>query len=82
MNFVVPAERLAAESLAFAERLAAGAPLALRYTKQAVNQSVKQALLAAFDVATALEIVTFQSEDHREALRALAERRAPKFRGR
>jgi enoyl-CoA hydratase len=82
VNFVVPAERLAAESLAFAERLAAGAPLALRYTKQAVNQGLKQALLAAFDVATALEIVTFQSDDHREALRALIEKRAPRFRGR
>jgi enoyl-CoA hydratase len=82
VNFVVPPERLAAESLAFAERLAAGAPLALRYTKQAVNQGLKRALLDSFDVATALEIVTFQSEDHREALRALAERRAPRFRGR
>jgi len=82
VNFVVPAERLESESLAFAERLAAGAPLALRYTKQALNQTLKQALLGAFDVATALEIVTFRSDDHREALAALAERRAPSFRGR
>lgn len=82
VNFVVPASQLAAQSLAFAERLAAGAPLALRYTKQALNQTLKQALLAAFDVSTALEIVTFQSEDHREALAALREKRAPRFRGR
>ena len=82
VNFVVPAARLAAESLAFAERLAAGAPLALRYTKQALNQTLKQALLGAFDVSTALEIVTFQSEDHREALAALREKRTPSFRGR
>ena len=82
VNFVVPAERLAAESLAFAQRLAAGAPLALRYTKQAVNQALKQALLTSFDPSTALEIVTFQSDDHREALAALREKRAPHFRGR
>lgn len=82
VNFVVPAERLESESLAFAERLAAGAPLALRYTKQALNQTLKQVLLGAFDVATALEIVTFRSDDHREALAALAEKRAPSFRGR
>jgi enoyl-CoA hydratase len=70
------------EALAFATRLAAGAPLALRYTKQAVNKLVKDALNTSFDAATALEIVTFQSEDHREALAALREKRAPAFKGR
>ena len=81
-NRVVPAEQLRAEALAFAQRLAGGAPLALRYTKQAVNKLLKDALNVAFDTATALEIVTFQSEDHREALAAIREKRAPRFRGR
>ena len=81
-NRVVPAEKLREEALAFAARLAAGAPLALRYTKQAVNKLLKDALNVAFDTSTALEIVTFQSEDHREALAAIKEKRAPKFRGR
>ena len=81
-NRVVPAERLREEALAFARRLAQGAPLALRYTKQAVNKLLKDALNVAFDTSTALEIVTFQSEDHREALAALREKRAPRFRGR
>ena len=36
----------------------------------------------AFDTSTALEIVTFQSEDHAEALLALREKRKPAFRGR
>ena len=36
----------------------------------------------AFDTSTALEIVTFRSEDHQEALAAIREKRAPKFRGR
>ena len=35
------------------------------------HKLVKDALNVAFDTATALEIVTFQSEDHREALAAL-----------
>lgn len=82
VNRVVPAAGLEEEALAFARRLAAGAPLALRYTKQAVNKLVKDALNVAFDTSTALEIVTFQSEDHREALAALREKRAPRFRGR
>ena len=82
VNRVVPDEALHAEALAFARRLAAGAPLAIQYTKQAVNKVVKQALNTAFDTSTALEIVTFQSEDHAEALRALREKRKPAFRGR
>jgi len=82
VNFVVPAAELEEKSLAFARRLAAGAPLALRYTKLAVNKLVKDAVNTAFDVSTALEIATFKSEDHREALSALREKRSPRFRGR
>jgi enoyl-CoA hydratase len=82
VNRVVPAAELDAEAMRFAERLAAGAPLAVRYTKLAVNKLVKDALNVAFDASTALEIVTFQSEDHREALAALREKREPRFRGR
>lgn len=82
VNFVAPDEELMPKARAFAGRLAAGAPLAIRYTKQAVNKGVKDALNIAFDASTALEIVTFQSEDHREALAAMAEKRAPDFKGR
>jgi enoyl-CoA hydratase len=82
VNRVVPPASLESEALAFAARLAEGAPLAVRYTKQAVNKLVKDALNTAFDTATALEIVTFQSEDHREALAALREKRKPVFKGR
>ena len=81
VNEVVAADALEERALAFATRLAAGAPLAVRYTKQAVNKLVKDALNTAFDTSTALEIVTFQSEDHHEALAALREKRAPVFRG-
>ncbi len=82
VNFVSPPERLQADALAFAERLAAGAPLAVQYTKLAVNKLVKEALNTSFDAATALELVTFQSEDHKEALAAIQQKRAPVFRGR
>ena len=82
VNRVVPAASLEAEALAFARRLADAAPLAVRYTKQAVNKLVKDALNVAFDTSTALEIVTFRSDDHREALAALKEKRKPRFAGR
>ena len=82
INKVVPAADLQTAALAFAQRLAAGAPLAVRYTKLAVNKLVKDALNIAFDTSTALELLTFHSEDHREALAALREKRPPKFQGR
>ena len=82
VNHVLPDEELEAAALAFAKRLAEGAPLAVRYTKQAVNKLIKDALNTAYDFSTALEIVTFKSDDHREALSALAEKRPPRFKGR
>ena len=79
---VVPDDEVDDRALAFAQRLAAGAPLAVQYTKAAVNKLVKTALNDAFDIATALEVVTFQSHDHQEALAAIRERREPRFEGR
>ena len=82
VNRVVPAADLDREAMAFAARLAAGAPLAVQFTKQAVNKLVKDALNIAFDTSLALELVTFRSQDHQEALAALREKRPPNFKGR
>ena len=82
VNEVVPADELHDRALGWAKRLAAGAPLAVRYTKLAVNQQVRRALLDSFDLATALELTTFGSDDHREALAAIREKRPPQFQGR
>jgi enoyl-CoA hydratase len=82
VNEVVPAGHVHARGLEWARRLAAGAPLAVRATKLAVNQQVKRALLDSFDLSTSAEITTFLSEDHREALAAMQEHRKPRFEGR
>ena len=82
VNRVVPADRLQEEALAFAARLAEGAPLAIRHTKIAVNKLVKDALNIAFDYSTAAEMLTMSSADHREAVKAIAEKRKPRFEGR
>ncbi len=81
-SFVAPKADVEREALAFAKRLAAGAPLAVRYTKMAVNKLVKSAFETAFDVSTAWELSTFLSEDHEEALAAHREKREPRFKGR
>jgi enoyl-CoA hydratase len=82
VNEVVPDTELDERAMAFAHRLAAGAPLAVQYTKQAVNKLVKDAMNLTLDAATALELVTFHSADHQEALAALREKRPPRFTGR
>jgi enoyl-CoA hydratase len=82
VNEVVADAELEDRATAWAHRLAAGAPLAVQYTKAAVNNWVKQTAAASFDLACALEIETFHSEDHQEALAAWAERRQPRFTGR
>jgi enoyl-CoA hydratase len=78
----VAAKDVAERARTWASRLAAGAPLAVRGTKQAVNAHLKRALLDSFDVSTALEITCFASADHEEALASLREKRTPTFHGR
>jgi enoyl-CoA hydratase len=82
VSHVVDDDALHTEALAFAHRLAAGAPLALRSTKAAVNASLKAEARLAFDPALEAEVGTFATDDHREALAAFAEKRPPRFTGR
>jgi len=82
VNRVVVDRKLDAEALAFARRLAALPPLAVRHTKAAVNHWVKETAMASFDLAAASEIETFRSADHAEALASVSEDRPPRFLGR
>jgi enoyl-CoA hydratase len=81
VTHVVSAQTVLSEATAFAERIAAGAPLAIRYTKQAVNRVVKAAMGDAFEAGLGHELVTFLSDDMREALSAMQEGRQPQFKG-
>ncbi|MDQ3389954.1 MAG: enoyl-CoA hydratase-related protein [Actinomycetota bacterium] len=79
---VCPAADVPERSMAWARRLADGAPMAVQGTKQAINAQVRQALLTSFDLSTALEIPCMLSADHVEGIAAFAERRQPRFEGR
>ena len=78
----VPAAELVATALAMAEQLAGKPPLAVRYTKAALNQPLKRALMETVDVAIPLELVTFLSADHAEAVQAAIEKRPGTYEGR
>jgi enoyl-CoA hydratase len=81
INHAVADDELDGTAMAFAHRLAAGAPMAVQYTKLAVNKLVKQALGVSFDAATGYEMVTMLSEDRAEAVDSFLNRRTPDFEG-
>lgn len=81
VTHVVPRSELDDAAMAFTQRLANGASLAIKYTKLSVNKLVKDALNTAFDTSMGHEMMTFFSADHKEALAAFTERREPNFTG-
>lgn len=78
----VSRERLDDEAMALAQRIAGQPPLAVRYTKLAVNKLVRDAVEQTLDAAAGYELLTFLSEDHAEAVRAFTEGRPGRYEGR
>ncbi|MGQ4810006.1 Short-chain-enoyl-CoA hydratase [Candidatus Entotheonellaceae bacterium PAL068K] len=76
---VVPATELMDASLAFAQRLAQGPPLAISLAKTAVYKGLDLHIHAAFEYAATAESITLTSVDHREGVQAFQEKRSPRF---
>ena len=81
VNYVVPAAELDAKVNEMADRLAQGAPLAIRWTKTVANIPLRRLAHDLMDASVAYEMVTNLSADHREAVSAFREKRKPTFRG-
>jgi enoyl-CoA hydratase len=78
VSLCVPPDQVVPRAEAVAERLATGAQLAIRYTKRALNNWLRQAG-PIFDQSLALEMLTFAHEDVREGVRALREKRPARY---
>jgi 2-(1,2-epoxy-1,2-dihydrophenyl)acetyl-CoA isomerase len=79
---VVPREGFEGEVVALARRLAAGPPIAQRWTKRAIHRSLGVDMDAEFEFEIFAQVQCIQSQDHREGVRAFQEKRPPVFRGR
>lgn len=81
INHVVPDDELDARVDAFAQKLASGAPQAIKYTKVSVNLGLKALAHTILDASMAYEMVTFKTKDHVEAVASFLGKRKPNFTG-
>jgi enoyl-CoA hydratase len=79
VNHCLPAAGVLDEARKIANELAQGPTWAIRWTKLSINQVVKERVNHLLEASMALEQVTFETADHREATKAFKERRKPVF---
>ena len=79
---VVPAAELETRTLAFARKLAARAPLAVRLAKSMMMRGLNTTLEQSLGDAALSVMVANPTQDVREGVKAFFEKREPKFEGR
>lgn len=82
VNAVHPAEELEAKTMELAEKIAEKAPLALRYSKEAVKLASRSNLDEGLRREIDLFALVFATEDKQEGVAAFLEKRKPEFKGR
>ncbi|QFU75288.1 enoyl-CoA hydratase/isomerase family protein [Halioglobus maricola] len=80
-NRVVPTDELMDSAIAWAQELAAKAPLSLRYAKQAVVQATEANLGQTISDEAELQLICLASEDAKEGTMAFFEKRTPEWKG-
>ncbi|SHF63726.1 enoyl-CoA hydratase [Desulfofundulus australicus DSM 11792] len=82
VNHVVPAEELLNFCRGMAERIAARGPVAVRLTKEAVNEGLEMDLEKALAHEADLFGLVFATADREEGIAAFLNKRKPQFQGR
>jgi enoyl-CoA hydratase/carnithine racemase len=82
LNRAFPADDVMSESMAIAREIAAAAPLAVRATKRAIRRGLELAAREAARFEAYAQAETLTTDDAREGIAALLEKRPPRFTGR
>jgi len=82
LNEIVEEDELIERAYAWARRITANAPLAVRATKESVMRGLALPLDEAYALESEIARRVFQSEDAKEGPRAFAEKRPPAWKGR
>jgi enoyl-CoA hydratase len=78
VSLCVPEDQLLPRAYEVADKLAAGSQTAIRWTKYALNNWLRQ-VGPTFDASLALEFMGFAGPDVKEGVESLRQRRVPKF---
>ena len=81
-NHVVAADELRPFTQSWAEKLAAGSPLAQRYTKELLRKATRLDLPEIIDLEAKAQITTSTSRDALHAVEAFFKKEKPRFEGR
>ena len=81
-DVLAPADRLRAHARELAAEMAACAPLAVQSTRATLRRALPEAVRAATEHEFAEQMKLAKTEDHKEGVRAVSERRAGVFHGR
>ena len=79
VNYAVEPEAVMSKARELAQELADGPTFAIRWSKLSVNKWLKQQANLILDASLAYEMMTFNTNDHQEAVKAFVEKRKPNF---
>ena len=81
-DVLVESARLREEAMTLANEIAENAPLAVQSTRATLRRGLAEAVKAQTDHEHAEQSLLFRTEDHREGIQAVKERRSGRFKGR
>ena len=81
VNYAVPPEELRAKTLEMAQKLAGKAPYAMKTTKASLNMIMRRRALDVLDLSHLYEQLCMRTDDHKEGIQAMKEKRKPNFVG-